>query len=577
MLLEGWTSDLLIFLVTAGIVVPLLSRIRLGTVVGFLLAGVLLGPRGLGALAEDFEWLAYVTFADDERVAPFAELGILFLLFTVGLELSVGRLWAMRRIVFGVGIAQISLSTIFIAAAAAWLDVGAIAALIIGLGLALSSTAIALQLLIQGKRLGSEVGRTTFGVLLTQDLMVVPGVILITILAGDSALSVPTAILRGLGEAVLAVVVIVVVGRFVLGPLLTLAAATRSREIVVAIALLVAIGSATATSTAGLSAALGAFLAGLLLASSEYRHQIEVDIEPFKGLLLGLFFMTVGMGVDLALVWREFLGVFSAVIVFLSVKAIVAYAVARIAGIRHPTAVETALLLAGAGEFAFILFTLARQEALLTWTDLRFVTTAAALSMLATPLLAAAGHLWNARLVKLDDARDGGTFDSGPLKGHVIIGGFGRVGEMVGRLLQSMSTPYVAVDLDARRVAAARAEGYPVYYGDIGRQELLERLGGDEAVGFVITSDQPVETDQIVAMIRSAWPDAKIFARARDPAHAHRLIEMGATDVVPEATEGSLQLAAHVLTGIGLPDEAVMSTIDQVRAAMLEDLGPEQS
>ncbi len=577
MLLEGWTSDLLIFLVTAGIVVPLFSRIRLGTVVGFLLAGVLLGPRGLGALAEDFEWLAYVTFADDERVAPFAELGILFLLFTVGLELSVGRLWAMRRIVFGVGIAQISLSTIFIAAAAAWLDVGAIAALIIGLGLALSSTAIALQLLIQGKRLGSEVGRTTFGVLLMQDLMVVPGVILITILAGDSALSVPTAILRGLGEAVLAVVVIVVVGRFVLGPLLTLAAATRSREIVVAIALLVAIGSATATSAAGLSAALGAFLAGLLLASSEYRHQIEVDIEPFKGLLLGLFFMTVGMGVDLALVWREFLGVFSAVIVFLSVKAIVAYAVARIAGIRHPTAVETALLLAGAGEFAFILFTLARQEALLTWTDLRFVTTTAALSMLATPLLAAAGHLWNARLVKLDDARDGGTFDSGPLKGHVIIGGFGRVGEMVGRLLQSMSTPYVAVDLDARRVAAARAEGYPVYYGDIGRQELLERLGGDKAVGFVITSDQPVETDQIVAMIRSAWPDAKIFARARDPAHAHRLIEMGATDVVPEATEGSLQLAAHVLTGIGPPDEVVMSTIDQVRAAMLEDLGPEQS
>ncbi len=575
---EGWTRDLLVFLVTAGIVVPLFSRIRLGIVLGFLLAGVLLGPGGLGSLAEDVHWLEYVTFTDDERIAPLAELGVLFLLFTVGLELSVGRLWAMRRIVFGAGMAQILISAVVIAGAAATFDFDIAAALVIGLALAFSSTAIALQLLVQEKRLGSEVGRTTFGVLLMQDLMVVPGVILITILAGDAELSVQAAVLRGLGLAVGAVIVIVVVGRFVLGPLLTLAASTKSREIIVAIALLVAIGTATLTSAAGLSAALGAFLAGLLLASSEYRHQIEVDIEPFKGLLLGLFFMTVGMSIGIETVLEDLPLLILAVAAMVVAKAAIVYGITRLLGLGHPTAVETALLLAGAGEFAFVLFSLARQEGLFSFSELDFATTVAALSMLATPLLAALGQRLNARLAKRVDARAADTPEEGHgLEGHVIIGGFGRVGEMVGKLLESMSTKYIAIDLDARRVASARAEGLPVYYGDIGRQELLERLGGDKAAGFVVTSDVPVETDQTVAMIRSVWPHAKIFARAKDPAHAHRLIGMGATDVVPEATEGSLQLAAHVMTGIGLPDDIVIETIDRVRASLLDDLGPEQS
>lgn len=574
---EGWIRDLLIFLVTAGIVVPLFSRIRLGIVLGFLLAGVLLGPGGLGALSDDVEWLSYITFADDERVAPLAELGVLFLLFTVGLELSVGRLWQMRRLVFGAGMAQILISAIAIGVAARWFDVGP-TAVIIGLGLAFSSTAIALQLLIQEKRLGSEVGRTTFGILLMQDLMVVPGVILITILAGDTELSEQTAIFRGIALAAGAVVGIVVIGRFVLEPLLRLAAATKSREIIVAIALLVAIGAAALTSAAGLSAALGAFLAGLLLAASEYRHQIEVDIEPFKGLLLGLFFMTVGMGVDLAVVRDELLAVMAAVAALVLVKGAIVYGVVRIFGGSHPSAVETAFLLAGAGEFAFVLFSLAGGEALFEAEALSFATTVTAVSMLLTPLLAAAGQRLNSRLAKAEGEADERTPDEvGMLANHVIIGGFGRVGEMVGKLLETMSTPYIAIDLDARRVAAARAEGRPVYYGDAGRQELLERLGGDRAAGFVITSDLPVETDQTVAMIRSTWPNAKIFARAKDPAHAHRLLGIGATDVVPEATEGSLQLAAHVMMGIGLPDEAVLDSIDAVRESLVRDVGPEQS
>lgn len=574
---EGWTRDLLIFLVTAGIVVPLFSRIRLGIVLGFLIAGVVLGPGGLGALAEEDNWLHYVTFADDDRVAPFAELGVLFLLFTVGLELSLSRLWAMRRMVFGAGMAQILISALVVGGTIAIFKVDVMVALVIGLGLAFSSTAIALQLLIQNKRLGSEVGRTTFGVLLMQDLMVVPGVILVTILAGDAEVSVGVAILRGLGLAVAVVVAIAVVGRFVLGPLMTLAASTKSREIVIAIALLVAIGTATLTASAGLSAALGAFLAGLLLATSEYRHQIEVDIEPFKGLLLGLFFMTVGMSVDLAAVWEDLLGITVAVLALVSAKALIAYGVTRAFGVRHPTAVETALLLAGAGEFAFVLFSLARQEGLFGAEEAGVATTVAAVSMLLTPLLASLGQRLNSRIAKRDDEKVAGTPEElGDLSGHVIIGGFGRVGEMVGTLLESMSTPYIAIDLDARRVAAARAEGRPVYYGDIGREELLERLGAERAAGFVITSDLPIETDRTVGMLHARWPKVKIFARAKDPAHAHRLVSMGATDVVPEATEGSLQLAAHVMIGIGLPDDAVYDSVDTVRQKLLHDLGPEQ-
>jgi voltage-gated potassium channel Kch len=347
---------------------------------------------------------------------------------------------------------------------------------------------------------------------------------------------------------------------------------------VMAIALLITIGSALATQAAGLSAALGAFLAGLLLASSEYRHQVEVDIEPFKGLLLGLFFMTVGMTVDLSLVWRDLAAIIAAVAGLVVVKAAIVYGVTRLTGVRHVTAVESAIMLAGAGEFAFVLFTLAQREGLLAAADLRFAGTVVAVSMLLTPVLAAAGRRWSARLAMRDrNVVDGNLGEVGSLEGHVIVGGFGRVGETISRLMEAMSTRYVAVDLDARRVAAARSEGRPVYFGDIGRKELLERLGGDKALGFVITSDVPNETDRTVAMIRSSWPDAKIFARAKDPAHAHRLIAIGATDVVPEAAEGSLQLASHVLTGIGLPDQQVIETIDRERAALLNDLGPEQA
>ncbi len=565
--LDGWTQDLLIFLVVAGVIVPVFYRVRVGTVLAFLIAGVALGPGGLGSLVNEAPWLRHVTFASEERVTPFAELGVMFLLFTIGLELSFTRLWAMRKLVFGAGATEVVAATVVIAAVAAAFGVRPSAAIVFGLGLALSSTAIVLQLLSADRRLGTEVGRAVLGILLMQDLMVVPGVILITII-GDEGASITLSLLRGIGLAVVVVLFILVLGRFLLRPLVRLAASTGSREIVLAIAILVAIGAAVITSAAGLSAALGALLAGILLGSGEYRHQVEIDIEPFKGLLLGLFFMSVGMGIDVAFFGQEFFRILAGVALLLVVKAVLVFGVARLFAISRHASVESALLLAGAGEFAFVLFTLARQEALMTSADLRFVTTVAALSMMLTPALGALGWRLEGRVFRSAQKRKDpiATDEEAALSNHVILGGYGRIGEMVAFALEATAIPYVALDLNARRASTARKAGKPVHFGDASRQEMLERVGAARAKAFVLTSDLSAEIDRTVAVIKQAWPEARIFARARDPEHARKLAGQGVFGAVPEAFEASLTLAQRVLLGIGLPDGAVAQAIDDARA-----------
>lgn len=571
--LEGWTRDLLIFLVTAGIIVPVFYRARIGTVLAFLIAGVVLGPGGLGSLVADVPWLRHVTFADQARVEPFAELGVMFLLFTIGLELSIDRLWAMRRYVFGAGTAQILAATAVIAAVAVLFGVDLDAAVVFGLGLAFSSTAIVLQLLVTTRRLSTDSGQATLGILLMQDLMVVPGVILITILSGDGT-SVGIALLRGVGLAAAAVAIIVVAGKFLLRPLLGLAASTGSREIIVAIAILVAVAAAAVTTAVGLSPALGALLAGILLGSSEYRHQIEVDIEPFKGLLLGLFFMSVGMSIDLSFVGDAIIGLVAAVIALLVVKGLVVYGVTRLLGLKSPGAIETAVLLAGAGEFAFILFTLARQEGLMSWVDLRFVTTVAAISMVLTPVLAPLGRRWATRSARATAPDSTSPTAAEAMSGHVIIGGFGRVGDMVAQSLELAGTKYVALDLNADRVAEARAAGRPVFFGDASRPEMLERVGASEAMAIVITADLAAEVERTLIAIRHAWPDAKVFARAHDPEHARKLMKLGASGAIPEAFEGSLSLARRVLLAVGVSDDVATDTTERLLENAVRVGGP---
>ena len=553
-----WIRELMIVLATAGVVVPLFGRLRFGPVLGFLIAGVVLGPGGLGHLSETFPWLAVVTFTDAERVRPFAEMGVIFLLFLIGLEFSLDRLWAMRRTVLGIGSAQVFLSMLLIGATAVWVVGGIAGPVVVAMALALSSTAIASQVMIETRRFAAPVGRLCIGVLLFQDLMVVPIVIIVGLLGGSEGVAVPVALMRAVGTAIVAVALILTIGRFVVTPLMRLAAATGSRELVIAIALFLAIGTGLVTEAAGLSAALGAFLAGMLLGDGEFRHQIEVEIEPFKGLLLGLFFMTVGMSFDLASLQSNLPLLVSAVVALIIFKGITIYGATRLFGVKPAVAAEAAFLLAGAGEFAFVVFTLALRDGVLTPEFYQFLLSVAALSMLATPLIAAVGRRVGSRLAAHDDnARHGVGPTSAALADHIVIGGFGRVGRAVGRLLDACGIAYVALDTNADRVARARARSRPVFYGDASRYEILRQVGGAAARAFVVTPDAPAAAERMVRAIRTAWPSAAIYARALDADHAHRLEDAGATSVVPEALEGSLQLGGRVLAALGLPDDAI--------------------
>lgn len=571
---EGWVKDLLIVLATAGGLVPLLGWLRVGVVPGFLIAGMLLGPFGLGRFDDVAPWIAWITFADPDDIEPFAELGVLFLLFVVGLEFSLERLWTMRRMVFGLGSAQFFLSAGLILGAAYVLGQGFDDSLVIGLALALSSTAIITQVLIETHRFALPVGRVSMAVLIFQDLMVVPVVLVIGLLAGDEV-AVPGAVLRAVLLAGAVLAVIFLAGRYLMRPLLKLAATTGSRELMVAIPLFLAIGTAALTGAVGLSPALGAFLAGVLLGESEYRHQLKVDIEPFKGLLLGLFFMTVGMSLDLAALAATPFAFLFALVGLLVFKAAVAFSVARAFAIPTAVAIEVGFTLAGAGEFALVAFTLAEREQLMDPPVHQFVVAVAALSMLTIPVLALIGRqlgaLATSRRAERRHGTDGVVTDA--LADHVVIGGFGRVGQTLGRILDVEQVPFIAVDLDADIVEKQRRAGRPVFFGDACRREILERLGGAEARSFVITTDDAAAGERMARAILAYWPKATIHARALDGDHARRLMAIGVTNVVPEALEASLQLAGRVLGGFGLPDDAVDARLNVAREAEIQLLG----
>ena len=570
---ESWSRDLLLVLATAGIVVPLFGRLKLGIVPGFLIAGIILGPFGLARFTDEYPWLSAITFSTPEHVEPFAELGVLFLLFVIGLDFSLDRLWTMRRSVLGLGSVQFLITALLILGGAYLLGTDFDDSLVVGLALALSSTAIVTQVLVEAHRFAAPVGNVSIGILLFQDLMVVPIVIVIGLLGGDD-LGVHGAILRAVGLAAAALAAIAVAGRFLIGPLLRLAALTGSRELIIAIALFLAIGTAHLTSAVGLSSALGAFLAGLLLGGSEYRHQLEVDIEPFKGLLLGLFFMTVGMSLDLTTLAGSPGSFLVAVLGLLVAKAVVIYGIARWFGIAQPVAAEAALVLAGAGEFAFVAFQLAAIEKLFDPSFQDFVVSVAALSMIAIPLLAILGRRIARRLEQRAEQaqRTVDGIDGATLSDHVIIGGFGRVGRTIARVLEAEKIPDLALETDARLVSERREEGLPVFYGDASRREILESVGGATARWFVVTTDKPEVTERMVRSILSVWPKAIIHARAIDMDHARQLTEIGVTDVVPEALEGSLQLAGLILAKIGMPDDAISGRLEIARAAEIRRL-----
>jgi CPA2 family monovalent cation:H+ antiporter-2 len=570
-------KELILFLITAGIVVPLFHRLRISPVLGFIAAGVLLGPFGLGRLAAEWPVFAWVSISNIEELAKVGELGVAFLLFMIGLELSYERLSRMRKLVFGLGAAQVAVTTIVIGEIAYLAGLPVKAAIAVGAALALSSTAIVMPVLAERKRLNSSAGRAAFAILLFQDLMVAPFLFMITVLGGSESSSGVLALFAStLAPALIGLVLLVGLGRLLIRPLFHHVAAARSTELFIAACLLVVIGAGIGAASAGMSMALGAFIAGLLLAETEFRREVEVTIEPFKGLLLGLFFVTVGAGLDFVRVVAEPLQTVGIALALIAGKFVITYILARLAGVRDAAAREAALVNAPGGEFAFVMLGAATATSLLDRALASQLALAVTLSMICIPLLAA----WGARMSRaapapVDPALNIENAPGVDMSGHVIIVGHGRVGALVGDMLARHKIPFMAVDGDSRLVARARDQGVDIFWGDASRPEFLEKCGIQRARAVVVTMDAPAAVEKVVAAARTARGDLTVVARARDAAHASHLYEIGATDAVPETIEASLQLAEALLVDIGVPAGFVIASVhekrDEFRALLQKD------
>lgn len=556
-------GEVLIFLAAGTLLAPVFQRLRSSLVLGYLVAGAVIGPRVLGLVE------------GDARTTGIAELGVVALMFTIGLEITLDRLRVMRRHLLGLGAGQLVATAAVIGGAAALVGVEPRVAIILGGGLALSSTAVVLQILAERGELASRAGRLAFAVLLLQDLAVVPLLALVAALAGPTQEVVGTVALT-LAKAAAALAGIFLVGRLVLRPFLGLFRFDTTPELFTGVMLLVLFGTSFATAQFGLSLGIGGFVAGMLLAETEYRHQVAADIQPFRGLLLGLFFMTVGMSVDLNLIASRLVIVIGLTLALLATKAVVTTLVARTQGIPWGPAINVGLLLGQGSEFAFVLLGAAVASRLMDRALADVMVVVIALSLAATPLLAFVGRRIETRLA----ARDGDSLahvagETEELAEHVIVGGFGRVGQSVARLLAAAEIPYVAIERDAPRVAAARKLGHPVYFGDASRVEVLRAAGAARARAAVIILDNAAAAETAVQAVRRNFPGLSIYVRGRDHRHRRRLEALGATHVVHETNELSLQLGGRVLRGMGTPEAQTEEIVARHRAddyALLSDI-----
>ena len=544
--------DLLIILLAAVAVVPLFRRLHASAVLGYLVAGTLIGPFGLGLIREV------------GAVGVLAQFGVVFLLFSIGLSLSSERLTSLRRYVFGLGIAQVLVTALAVWGLLRLLGLESPAALVLGGGLALSSTAVVLQVLIERRELGTAAGRVAFAVLLLQDLAVVPLLTLVPLLREPG-----TPVLPALGLAFVkgaaALVVILAAGRLLLRPLLRAVTRGGNPELFTGIVLLLVLGIGWLTEQAGLSMALGAFLAGVLIAETEYRPQVEGDIQPFRGILLALFFMTVGMSVDLAVLWHRAPLILALMGGLLLLKAGILFGLARAFRLGAATAAAVGLMLAQGGEFGFVLFALARQAAVLPDEVAQLAVLVVGLSMAVTPFLLVASRKVAHRLERTAASHDTLARDAGELRDHVLIAGYGRVGRTLALLLGSRGTSFLALDLNPERVAEARGHDLPVYYGDASRADVLKAAGIDRAQAVVITVDEPESAGRTVAVVRRLAPELPVLARARDLGQCEELARAGATAVVPEVVEGSLQLVAALLRQLGTSAEEAEQILGEFR------------
>ncbi|HZC97982.1 MAG TPA: cation:proton antiporter [Bradyrhizobium sp.] len=554
-------KETLLFLVTAGVIAPLFFRLRVSPVLGYLLAGVALGPYGLGSIDLKAPWLNALAI-NVEAIDRIAAFGVVALMFTMGLELSFERLKRMRALVFGLGLAQVVVTTLLLAAAAWRLGLSPPAALAIGAALSMSSTAIVIPMLVESKRLHSGAGRASLAVLLFQDLAVAPLLVMIGAFTAKGESGLAWQLLTTLAPAAIGLTALVVFGRLALRPFFHFVAETKSREFFMAACLLVVLGDGLAAAASHLSMALGAFVAGLLLAETEYRREIELTIEPFRGLLLGLYFVSIGAGINPAFIVARPGLIIGLVVALVAAKGLTLLALGRAFRLPSPIAAETALLLAPGGEFGFVMIGVALAAGLVDRPLATTLISTVAISMLAIPALAKLG----ARIGSIRRGEER-ALEVPPEseQSRVIIVGYGRVGALIGDMLDRHAIPFIAVDANAGVTARARADGKPVYYGDAARPEYLRLCGLETARAVVVTMDAPKANEAVVETTRSLRPNVTLVARARDADHARALYGLGVTDAVPETIEASLQLSEAVLVDLGVPMGLVIASIHEKR------------
>ncbi len=558
-------SDALVVLGTAGIVLPVVRHWGINPVLGYLGAGALLGPLGLGSFKDALPFLHRVTVVDAQNVAGIADLGVVFLLFMIGLDLSYERLFTMRRLVFGLGSLQVIFSSAALAGLAALAGNTPAASVILGICLALSSTAIVLEVLSGQGRLATEAGRTSFSILVAQDLAVVPLLLFIPMIASNAGEPVWASLLHSLAKAALALGAIVTAGRLVLRPLFHLVASTGASDLFMATTLFVVVATGVLAGRAGLSMALGAFVVGLLLAETEFNKAIETVVEPFKGILLGLFFFTIGMSIDFREVVREPLLLLASLAAIIGTKSVLLFSLARLFRVRRPAAIEGALLLAPAGEFAFVGIAMAASLGVIGAHVSSLALAAASLSMALIPLMPSVARRLSARTGEAKPMHPELSAVPEAAEGHAIVVGHGRVGQVVCTLLERHGFPYLACDRNPDLVSEHRRRERAVYYGDAANTQFLNICGLQSAKAVIVTINAPEVIDEIVTAVRTQRADIVIVSRARDAAHARHLYAIGVTDAVPETIEASLQLSEAALVGVGLAAGPVIASIHELR------------
>ncbi len=572
----------LIVLGAAAVVIPVFHRLNLSSVLGFILVGLAVGPFGAGRLVEYVPWLDFVTMSNPEAIGPIAELGVVLLLFMIGLEMSFQRLMVMRRFVFGLGPLQMLLCAGAVGGGMALLGEPPAAAVVLGLGLAMSSTAVVLQVLSDSKRMAGPLGRASLGVLLFQDLLAVPILLVVGLMGGNGPAGSGGAmgLALALGKAVLAVLGILAVGRLVLRPLFRSAARTQSPELFVAACLLVVLGASVGAAGAGLPPALGALVAGLMLAETEFRRQVEVTIEPFKGLLVGVFLISVGMSLDVRQIIADPLPVLAGALLLVAVKGALITGLARMFALGWPTAVQAGLLLGPAGEFGFVIIGLGLAGGLVAPGTGGLALVVVALGLATIPGTGALGAMFARRMQPPPPPQPHALppvmeEDGSP---KVILAGFGRVGQTVADMLDVHRIAFIAIDSDPDQVATQRQYRREVYWGDITHPDLLHRLHLESARAIVVTMSDQTAVNALVANARAVRPDLQIIARARDARHAAHLYGLGATAAVPETIEASLQLSEAVLVDMGVPMGPVIASIHEKRGeaqALIRAMAPQ--